>query len=172
MSSIMATFVLLSTFLGVSISIGTGNTTFHLGNITCLLSGIILGPFYGGLAAAIGSVIFDILNPIYVTSIPFTFAFKFIMVFFCGIISHSNNRNGENQFYNIIGAIIGSLIYIILRATKSLLFNLYLFKMEPLTAMLFTLNGTITSILKTIFTVIAVAVLLPMIKEKLSEKNL
>lgn len=172
MSSIMATFVTISTFLGVVIPIGDTNTTFHLGNITCLLAGIILGPIYGSLSAAVGSVIFDILNPIYITSIPFTFVFKFIMTFICGTIAYNNGKNGENQFYNIIGATVGSVVYIVLRAIKSLIINLYLLKMEPLTAILLTLNGTFFSVLKTIFTVGAVAILLPIIREKLSERNL
>lgn len=172
MSSIMATFVTISTFLGVTIPMGDMNMTFHLGNITCLFAGIILGPIYGSLAAAIGSVIFDILNPIYITSIPFTFVFKFIMTFICGKIAYNNDKNGENQFYNVIGATVGSLVYIILRTIKSLVINLYFIRMEPLAAMLLTLNGTVLSVLKTIFTVGAVAVLLPIIREKLSERNL
>ena len=172
MSSIMATFVIISTFLSIIIPIGEMNMTVHLGNITCLLAGVLLGPFYGGLSAAIGSAIFDILNPIYITSVPFTFVFKFIMTFICGIIAHSNGKKGESQFYNITGAVAGSLVYMFLRAIKSLLFNLYLLKMEPVTAVIFTVNGTLFAFLKTIFTVAAFAVLLPIIREKLSEKNL
>ena len=44
--------------------------------------------------------------------------------------------------------------------------------MEPLAAMLLTLNGTFLSVIKSIFTVSAVAILLPIIREKLSERNL
>ena len=172
MSSIMATFVTISTFLGVVVPIGGTNTTFHLGNITCLLAGIILGPIYGSLAAAVGSVIFDILNPIYITSIPFTFVFKFIMTFICGTIAYNNDRSGENQIYNIVGATVGSLVYIVLRTIKSFIINLYFIKIEPLAAMLLTLNGTFLSVIKSIFTVSAVAILLPIIREKLSERNL
>ena len=32
-----------------------GTTSFHLGNILCALSGILLGPWLGGLAAGLGS---------------------------------------------------------------------------------------------------------------------
>ena len=152
----MATFVTISTFLGVVVPIGGTNTTFHLGNITCLLAGIILGPIYGSLAAAVGSVIFDILNPIYI----------------CGTIAYNNDRSGENQIYNIVGATVGSLVYIVLRTIKSFIINLYFIKMEPLAAMLLTLNGTFLSVIKSIFTVSAVAILLPIIREKLSERNL
>ena len=46
------------------ISIG-GTTSFHLGNILCALSGLLLGPWYGGLAAGLGSALYDCLNPLY-----------------------------------------------------------------------------------------------------------
>lgn len=170
-SSIFATFVTISTFLGITIPIGEINTTFHLGNIVCLLAGIILGPIYGGFSAAIGSSIFDILSPIYITSTPFTFIFKFIMAFLTGKIAYSKNKNGNYQFYNILGAVIGSSVYIILRAIKSFLVNLYVLKMEPLTAILITSNGLLLSIIKTAFSIMAVAALLPIIQKKLIKQN-
>ena len=168
-SSLMATFVIISTFLGITFPIGATNFTFHLGNIVCLLAGILLGPFYGGLAAAIGSAIFDLLNPLYIASLPFTFVFKFIMTFICGLIAHCNGKKGKFQRYNVAGALIGSLVYVILRSLKAMLFNLYLLQMEPFSALLLTLNGTLFSLVKTIFTVLAVAILLPLIQEKLNK---
>ena len=98
-TSLMATFVIISTFLGITLPIGETHITFHLGNIACLLAGILLGPFYGGLASAIGSAIFDLLNPLYITSLPFTFVFKFIMAFVCGLIAHCNPQKGNFQTY-------------------------------------------------------------------------
>ena len=43
-----------------------GNTSFHLGNIMCALAGLLLGPWYGALAAGIGSMIYDFTNPLYI----------------------------------------------------------------------------------------------------------
>lgn len=172
MASIMAAFVLLTTFMGITVPIGGTNIAFHLGNITCLLSGVLLGPVYGGFASAIGSAIFDILNPIYITSLPFTFVFKFIMTFICGTIAYSNNKNGEDYLYNIVGATTGSLVYMGLRSIKALVINLYFLDMEPLTALLFMLSGLIVAVLKTAFTVGAVAVLFPIMKEKLNSRKL
>ena len=37
-----------------------------LGNIMCALSGLLLGPWYGALAAGIGSMIYDFTNPLYI----------------------------------------------------------------------------------------------------------
>ena len=57
------------------ISIG-GNTSFHLGNILCALSGLLLGPWYGSLAAGLGSALYDCLNPMYIAECWITFLTK------------------------------------------------------------------------------------------------
>lgn len=169
MSSVMATLVTISTFLGIIIPVGGTNTMFHLGNITCLLAGVILGPIYGSLAAAVGSAVFDILNPLYITSLPFTFVFKFIMTFICAKIAYSDRKNGQNKQTNVWGATLGCLVYTFLRALKSLLVNLFFFQIEPLTTLLLTLNGTILSVIKSIFTIAAFAILTPIVREKLGK---
>ena len=38
-----------------------GTTSFHLGHIMCVLSGILLGPWLGGAAAGLGSLIYDVI---------------------------------------------------------------------------------------------------------------
>ena len=43
-----------------------GTSSIHLGNIFCALSGVLLGPGLGGLAAGLGSAIYDMTNPIYI----------------------------------------------------------------------------------------------------------
>lgn len=43
-----------------------GTTSFHLGNIMCALAGLLLGPWYGALAAGIGSMLYDFTNPLYI----------------------------------------------------------------------------------------------------------
>ena len=50
-----------------------GTTSFHLGNIMCALSGILLGPGFGGLAAGLGSAIYDMFNPAYIDEAWLTF---------------------------------------------------------------------------------------------------
>ena len=53
-----------------------GTTSFHLGNIMCALSGILLGPWLGGLAAGLGSFLYDMTNPLYVSEAWMTFLMK------------------------------------------------------------------------------------------------
>ena len=70
----------------VPIDIGNGTTAFHLGNIMCALSGILLGPWLGGLAAGLGSAIFDMLNPLYISEAWITFLFKFAYGLAAGLV--------------------------------------------------------------------------------------
>lgn len=105
-----------SAFLQIPIPTAIGSTRLHLGNVMCLLSGMLLGPFYGGLAAGIGSMIFDLLDPIYITSAPFTFAFKFLMATICGMISR--HHSGKKRWC-VLGAFAGAISYVILYLSKS-----------------------------------------------------
>ena len=53
-----------------------GTTSFLLGNILCALSGILLGPWLGGGAAGLGSAIYDMMNPLYISEAWITFLSK------------------------------------------------------------------------------------------------
>ena len=63
-----------------------GTTSFHLGNILCALSGILLGPWYGAAAAGIGSAIYDMMNPLYISEAWITFLTKGIYGLFPGLV--------------------------------------------------------------------------------------
>lgn len=62
----------------------------HLGDGFVLLSGIILGPFYGGIAAGIGSMFADLFSG-YAGYAPATFLIKALAAFAAGIIFHVLN---------------------------------------------------------------------------------
>ena len=53
-----------------------GTSSIHLGNIFCALSGLLLGPGMGGLAAGLGSAIYDMTNPLYIGEAWLTFLMK------------------------------------------------------------------------------------------------
>lgn len=51
---IFAALVFVSNYLSVPVPVAIGDVSrIHLGNIFCLLSGFVLGPIGGGLAAGI-----------------------------------------------------------------------------------------------------------------------
>lgn len=122
LAAVMAAMIFVATyFLKIPITTPAGPTMIKVSNILCLLAGMLFGGIYGGLAAGIGSMIYDLLDPVYVTSSFFTFAFFFIMAFVCGTISNSGNSRGENFKRNLIGAVCGGASYWILYISKSII---------------------------------------------------
>ncbi|MBR5485680.1 MAG: ECF transporter S component [Oscillospiraceae bacterium] len=114
----MAAMVFVTSGMRIVIPIDMDNAAVHFGNIFCLLSGILLGGVRGGLAAGIGSAIFDLSNPLYVRSAPFTFLFKFLMAYTCGKIAHSAGKNGEDKKRNLIAGVLGQTVYLVLYLGK------------------------------------------------------
>ena len=76
-AAMMAALVFAGNYMRVKIPVSLGGTTaFTLANILCALSGLLLGPWWGGLAAGLGSAIFDMLDPEYIVEAPITFVTK------------------------------------------------------------------------------------------------
>ena len=132
MALLAACVYITSAYIQITIPTMLGVTRVHLGNAFCLLSGFILGPLAGGLSAGLGSVLFDLTNPLYVASAPFTFVFKFLLAFVCGKIARSN-INMPKQFKYLLAAIAGSFTYILLYLGKEFVSQLIFFPV-PLSA--------------------------------------
>ena len=77
-TALMAALVCVASAIRVVIPVDIGGTTaFHLGNIFCALSGILLGPWLGGAAAGLGSLIYDVIfYPAYISECWITFLTK------------------------------------------------------------------------------------------------
>jgi uncharacterized membrane protein len=75
-----ALFAALTCVATMSIRIPTPGTGgyIHPGDAMVVLSGIVLGPVYGGLAAGIGSALSDFVGGYYIY-VPITFTVKFII---------------------------------------------------------------------------------------------
>lgn len=118
---VFGALVFVASQISVPIPVAIGSVTrIHLGNIFCLLSGFVLGPLGGGLAAGLGSAIYDMTNPAYIASAPFTFAFKFIMAFVAGLVATKLGKDKKVQIsYNVVGGILGEVAYIILYLSKA-----------------------------------------------------
>ena len=155
---IMAALVYVtSAYLQINIPTAIGSTRLHMGNVMCLLSGLLLGPFHGGLAAGIGSVFFDLTNPLYIASAPFTFAFKFIMAWLCGIIAHKCGK--EMLWKTILAAVAGAVTYVILYLGKSLIEDYFVLGL-PLEAVVLTV--TQKGLVSTVNGMIAAAASVPL----------
>ena len=113
----------------ISIPIGT-LTRIHMGNVFCSLSGILLGPVYGGVAGGLGAFFYDFTNPLYVAEAPITLFNKFFIGFFAGLISHKGGHYGEKASLNFVGALVGNLAYTLLFYGKNFISEYFLLRLE------------------------------------------
>lgn len=155
-----------SAFLTIDIPTLIGSTRLHMGNVMCLLSGLLLGPWYGGLAAGIGSMLFDLTNPAYLTSAPFTLVFKFLMAFVCGCIA----RMGKEKLWALIcGTVTGAITYVILYLGKTFFkdFCVLGYPMEGVLTDLTTkaVTSTVNGVIAAICSVPLFAAIKPLLKK-------
>ncbi len=75
-------------FFQIKIPVGGDSTSFHLGNVFCVLAALCIGGLWGGLAGGVGMTIGDLLDPVYITSAPKTFVLKLGIGLITGLIAH------------------------------------------------------------------------------------
>jgi uncharacterized membrane protein len=148
---LMAALVFVGNYIQIKIPNGVLITRIHFGNSMCLLAGLLLGGLGGGLASGIGAAIYDLLDPAFIISAPFTFLSKFAMGFLCGVLA--SRIRGEKKT-----AIIGQLAYIFMYLSKTYIGQLLLGAAQG-TALSATATNAITS---SVNAVIAVAVSVPL----------
>ena len=102
----------------IPVSIG-GNTAFHLGNIFCALSGILLGPGLGGVAAGLGSAIYDMTNPAYISECWLTFLMKGAYGLAAGLVW--KNLKVSDYLRDLLSTVAGAVTYAVLYLVKSFL---------------------------------------------------
>lgn len=111
LAGLMGALVFVATmFFKVEIPVGGDKTMVGFANVFCILSGLLLGPLYGGLAAGVGSAVFDLTGG-WASSAPVTLVTKFAMAFFCGLIAWGGDKSGRKLSRVIVGAVSGSLLY-------------------------------------------------------------
>lgn len=74
-------------FFKIDIPVGPEKTSFHFGNVFCVLAALLIGGYWGGLAGAVGMTIGD-LTTSYVTSAPKTFVLKLCIGLITGLVAH------------------------------------------------------------------------------------
>ena len=113
-AALMAAFTCIATMI---IKISTPTFGYiHLGDGLVLLSGIVLGPATGAIAAGIGSMFADIFSG-YVTWAPATFIIKALTATIAGLLfSATKHRLPSSRMYSlsiIISGFIGETIMVV-----------------------------------------------------------
>ena len=141
MTALLAALTVAGSYLRIKVPSVVGTSAFHLGNIMCSLSGILLGPWFGGLAAGLGSAAYDILlDPMYISECWFTFITKGAYGVVAGLIAWSGKKpwNTSIQFFYpkaLVAAICGALTYAALYLCKSCFYSGMLMKGLPFNAL-------------------------------------
>lgn len=106
-----------------------GTTSFHLGNILCALSGILMGPWLGGLAAGLGSAIYDMFSPLYISECWITFLMKGCYGIACGLVAWNTGKKPWDPNCHcsytkaLLATIAGALTYAALYLAKSFFYG-------------------------------------------------
>lgn len=149
---LMAALVYAGNYLQIKIPNGTLVTRIHLGNSMCLLAGLLFGRLKGGLASGIGAALYDLSDPVYIVSAPYTFFSKFAMGFTAGHLRKHGVTNEKTSV--VLGAVAGQLVYIVLYLLKTFISQILLgepasvaLKLTSVNAVTSTINGVLACVI-------------------------
>lgn len=122
-TAVLAALTVAGSALRITIPLDiAGTSSFHLGNIMCALSGILLGPWLGGLAAGLGSAIYDMFNPLYISECWITFLTKGAYGLAAGLL-FLKNRDKISYGRAVLATVTGALTYAALYLAKSYFYS-------------------------------------------------
>lgn len=117
--AMMAALTAAGSALRITMPLSIADTTsFHLGNIMCALSGILLGPWFGGLAAGLGSAIYDMFNPLFIQEAWLTFLMKGVYGLCAGFIARAGKQE-PGYVKSVLASFAGAVSYALLYLIKS-----------------------------------------------------
>ena len=154
-TALMAALTVAGSALRITIPVDiAGTTSFHLGNIMCALGGILLGPWYGALAAGLGSAIYDMMNPLYISEAWITFLTKAAYGLASGLVICCSKKPWT-YVQATVATVAGAVVYAALYLAKTCFYSGMLLKGLPLEAAALTV---VTKLPATVFNaVIAIA---------------
>ena len=157
-TALMVALTVAGSALRITIPVDiAGTTSFHLGNIMCALGGILLGPWYGALAAGLGSAIYDMMNPLYISEAWITFLTKAAYGLAAGLVCRKHNWNYARA---TVATVAGAFVYAALYLAKTCFYSGMLLKGLPLEAAALTV---ITKLPATAFNAIIAIVFAPIL---------
>ena len=120
---LMSALVLIFSGFRILIPISVDNAAIQLGNIMCVLSGLLLGPV-GGLSCAIGSALYDLTNPIFAPECWLTFLTKGAMGLAAGLVFCTPEQRETASYRRCLASsLVGCLTYYLLYFSKSLFYD-------------------------------------------------
>lgn len=129
MAAAMAALVALGSGIQIQIPSILGTSRFHLGNVMCALSGLLLGPWWGALAAGMGSALYDLLlDPTRFAEFPITFLTKSVYGLAAGAVFFKVLKGKSNYVNEAIASAAAAVSYIAVYLVKCFFYNGLLIK--------------------------------------------
>ena len=92
----------------------------HFANAICLLSGLLLGPLWGGAAAGMGSFLYDLClynkGPV---NLLITFVTKALMASICALVYRAFGKKRSQPVPLVLSCVAGALSYVVMYMLKS-----------------------------------------------------
>ena len=96
----------------------------HFANAVCLLAGLLLGPVNGGIAAGLGSALYDLtMYNEGIVNLLITFVSKFAMAWVCGMLAGRTEKK-QSLPRILIACVCGALTYVALYMLKTGVYGL------------------------------------------------
>lgn len=172
LTALMAALTVIGSALRITLPVSImGTTAFHLGNIFCALSGILLGPGLGGLAAGLGSAIYDMLNPAYIDECLITFVMKGAYGLVTGLIVWSG-KNHDSYRKLTFATLAGAITYAVLYMAKNYFKGILIQGLVPVASAIALLDKVPATIFNAVVAVIFAPILASAIRTALKKNHI
>lgn len=160
------------TFFQIKIILPIGTTSFHLGNTFAVLGALIIGGKYGGIAAAIGMGIGDLMDPIYILYAPKTIILKFCISYITGLFAfkvYKINKKEPNLLELIIICFSGLLFNVLCEPLISYIYSVLFFGTTTDIALTFASMNFIVTFINASFSCISSVLLYKLINKRINK---
>lgn len=172
LAALMAALTVVGSGLRIKLPASVlGTNAFHLGNIFCALSGILLGPGLGGLAAGLGSAIYDMFDPMYISECWLTFLMKGAYGLVTGLIVWCG-KNRENYLKMTLATVAGAITYASLYLVKNYLKGIWVKGLVPTASAIALLEKVPPTVFNAVVAVIFAPILATAIRKALEKNHL
>ena len=166
-------------FFQIKIPVGDSSTSFHLGNVFCVLAALCIGPLWGGLAGSVGMTIGDLLDPVYITSAPKTFLLKLGIGLISGFVAHKlfkisqdSERKIPLPVATVLSAAAGMAFNIVADPLVGYVYKMYVMGVPQDAASILAKMSAVTTSVNAVIAVIAATVFYLALRPALKRSNL
>lgn len=166
-------------FFQIKIPVGDSSTSFHLGNVFCVLAALCIGGLWGGLAGAVGMTIGDLLDPVYITSAPKTFILKLGIGLIAGFVAHKifkisqeKERKVPLTVATVLSCSAGMVFNIIADPLVGYFYKMYIMGVPQDAATILAKMSAVTTSVNAVIAVIAATIFYMALRPALKRTNL